>query len=230
MSRFLEAGHLFALALTALAIVTVPSRLRGLEPAARKRVVRALAIVVVVNQALYPFAVALMGDFSWQTSLPLNICDAAAFIAGAALWTERPLLVEVTYFWAFAGTIWGLLTPDVSLPFGSYAYIEYYLDHAGVILAALVLVRTLGRAPRDGAVLRVFTFTVFFVALVAVADLALGANYTNLREAPPGGNPLQLFGPWPWYLVIATLLAPLIFAVLDLPFRERRRHEIAAAG
>jgi uncharacterized membrane protein YwaF len=34
---------------------------------------------------------------------------------------------------------------------------------------------------------------------------------------------LDLMGPWPWYILSGAMLAIAMFAVLDLPFRGRRR-------
>src|SRR5206468_2817543 len=60
-------------------------------------------------------------------SLPLQLCDAAIFVAAAALWTRRQVLVEVTYFWGLAGTIQALLTPGLPQHFPSYPYVQYYI-------------------------------------------------------------------------------------------------------
>jgi uncharacterized membrane protein YwaF len=40
-----------------------------------------------------------------------------------------------------------------------------------------------------------------------------------LRSALPGGNLLDLFGPWPQSVFGGAVLTVLFFALLDLPFR-----------
>jgi uncharacterized membrane protein YwaF len=47
------------------------------------------------------------------TCLPPQLCDAATFLAAAALWTRRRATVELLWFLALAGTPQALLTPDV---------------------------------------------------------------------------------------------------------------------
>ncbi|MHB8294797.1 MAG: TMEM164 family acyltransferase [Acidimicrobiales bacterium] len=78
-------------------------------------------------------------------------------------------------------------------------------------------------SPRRGAVTRVFAITVAFTAVAGAVDWASGADYMLLAGPPPTFSLLQLFGPWPWYLVGATGLAVLSLLVLDAPFRMARR-------
>jgi uncharacterized membrane protein YwaF len=44
-----------------------------------------------------------------------------------------------------------------------------------------------------------------------------------LRQVPAQGSLLSLMGPWPWYVVLAALLALIVLTILDLPFRLSRR-------
>jgi hypothetical integral membrane protein (TIGR02206 family) len=120
-----------------------------------------------------------------------------------------------------AATTMGLLWPDRSLPLGSYWYFEYYIDHCGVIIAALFLVYGLGYVPGKGAVARAFQATLAYAAAVGAFDIATGANYFNLAGKPPRGTtPLDLFAPWPWYIPEAAVVALLAFALLALPFHR----------
>jgi hypothetical integral membrane protein (TIGR02206 family) len=152
-------------------------------------------------------------------SLPLQLCDVAIFIAAAALWTRRQLLVEITYFWGMAGTIQALLTPDLPQHFPSYPYFQYYIAHGGVVSAALLLVVGMRRHPRPWAVARVLALTVAYAALVGAVDALTGANYLYLRAKPPAPTLLDLLGPWPLYIVAATGMGVILFAILDAPFR-----------
>jgi uncharacterized membrane protein YwaF len=54
--------------------------------------------------------------------------------------------------------------------------------------------------------------------LDAGANLLTGGNYMYLRHTPGVASLLDLMGPWPWYIVGASVLALVIFICLDLPF------------
>ena len=70
---------------------------------------------------------------------------------------------------------------------------------------------------------RVAGLTVAYAALVGFVDAVTGADYMYLRSKPPSATLLDFLGPWPWYILSAAVLAALLFAILDAPFRLRER-------
>ena len=218
MSDFLSPGHVLPLALIALGTGALVVAARGgAGPWLRWM---AIALVAVeVSWWLYVLAGGVPGAVL-AYSLPLQLCDAAIFVAAAALLTRKPLLVEITWFWGLAGTIQALLTPDLPQRFPSYPYFQYYLAHGGVVAAACILVLGLGMHPRPWSVLKVAAITLGYAAFVALVDAVTGADYMYLRAKPPGPTLLDVLGPWPWYIGSAALIAIALFAFLDAPFRR----------
>jgi hypothetical integral membrane protein (TIGR02206 family) len=220
MTSLLLPEHLTALA--TIAAVTV-----ALVVLARRRPGRwlhAFAAVLVVDEVSW-WVWLLAGKqpgAAFASSLPLQLCDVAIFVAAAALSTRSRLLAEWTYFWALAGTVQALLTPDLPAHFPNYPYFQYYIAHGGVVAAAFVLVIGLRIAPRPWSAVRVFAITVAYAAVVGVLDAVLGANYMYLRSKPPSPTLLDAFGPWPLYIAVGAALAAAFFAILDAPFRIRR--------
>jgi len=164
-------------------------------------------------------------DAELGSALPLQLCDAAIFIAAFALVLRTQLLVELTYFWGLAGTIQAVITPE-QLHFPSFPFVQYYVAHGAVVVAALFLVIGLGQWPRRGAFLRVLVITVAYTLLVGTIDAASGANYMFLRNKPPSASLLDLLGPWPWYLAWAALIGVALLFVLDTPFRWLRHRDL----
>lgn len=217
MTDLLALEHLGALVVIAASTVV-------LVIAARRRPgewLKVFAAVLVVDEVSW--WVFLLGGgqpgSKVALSLPLQLCDVAIFVAAAALWTRQQLLAEVTYFWGLAGTIQALLTPDLPQHFPTYPYLQYYIAHGGVVAAALILVIGLRRRPRPWAVARVAGLTVVYAALVGFVDAVTGADYMYLRSKPSSATLLDLLGPWPWYILSAALIAIVLFAILDAPFR-----------
>lgn len=181
---------------------------------------RALALVVLAAYLADHAVAASRGIWSVRVYLPLHLSDAATLVAVLALWTARPPLVELTYFWGLTGSLQATLTPDLGHGFPDVLFLTYFVTHGGVVVAALLLVAGRGIAPRRGAVARAFAATLAVAAAAAAATLATGGNYMFLRRKP-SDSLLDLLGPWPWYIAVAGLLALAMFALLASPFRDR---------
>jgi hypothetical integral membrane protein (TIGR02206 family) len=227
MSDLLAAEHVVALLVIAAATAI-------LVVAARRRPggwLKVLALVLVVDEVSWWVFLAVGGGEPGQRAqpLPLQLCDVAIFVAAAALWTRRPLLVETAYFWGLAGTIQALLTPDLPQHFPSYPYFQYYVAHGGVVAVALVLVVGLRLYPRPWAVVKVAGLTIVYAAFVGLVDAVTGADYMFLRNKPDSPTLLDALGPWPVYILSAALIAVVLFAILNTPFWRAGRSREGSA-
>lgn len=217
MSGLLAPDHVVALLVIAASIPALVFLART-RPGPWLKV---LALALVADEVSWWVYIALGGGLPGERvqPLPLQLCDVAILVAAAALWTRRPLLVEVTYFWALAGTSQALLTPDLPHSFPTYPYLQYYIAHGGTVAAAFILVVGLRIAPRPWAVAWVAGITLAYAAFVFAVDMTTGADYMFLRARPDTPSLLDELGPWPWYILSAAGIAVLLFAVLDAPFR-----------
>ena len=165
--------------------------------------------------------------------LPMHFCDWAAAAAFFALVSRNERMVEVTYFWGMAGTLQGLLTPNLEVGFPHPAWFAFFQLHGGVVFVGLYFV--LGRRwrPRKGAVLRVFLLGYVYLAVASVVDLmSVSNNYGFLRHKPENGSLMDVLGPWPVYIFAMQGLALVVFTIFDMPFwrgRRRRQREVRAA-
>jgi hypothetical integral membrane protein (TIGR02206 family) len=218
----LSPEHLFPLGLLAVVAAALCAAARRFPGRWTGVAATSIALAIVVSELSWqPY---VLGNHSWSVafSLPVQLCDVGGFVAAAALVWRQLMLVEVAYFWGLGGTLQALLTPDLHDHFPSFPYLQFYATHDLVVLAALFLVIGLGLKPRTGAVRRIFLLTVAFAAVIGLVDLLTGGNYMYLRQVPAQGSLLSLMGPWPWYLVLAALLALIVLSILDLPFRLSR--------
>jgi hypothetical integral membrane protein (TIGR02206 family) len=182
---------------------------------------RGLALLLVAAELAWWTYLLTGGSAKYPlaTALPLQLCDAAIFVGAAALWFQRPLLIEETYFWGLAGTLQALITPDLPDHFPSFPFIQYYTAHGGIVAAALLLVVGLRFAPRRRAVLRVAAITLGYAAIVGAIDAVTGFDYLYLRSKPPSPTLFDYLGPWPWYIASAVGIGMVLFLILDAPFR-----------
>jgi len=224
----LSTEHLLAVAAIAISAVALVAAAK-LRPGNWTRISGlVLAVILVGAEVGWWIFLAATGatEAELGSALPIQLCDAAIFIAAFALVLRTQLLVEITYFWGLAGTIQAVITPDLPQHFPAFPYFQYYVAHGGIVLAALFLVVGLGRWPRRDSVLRVLVITVAFTLLVGAIDAATGADYMYLRSKPGSATLLDLLGPWPWYLAWAALIGVALLLVLDAPFRVLRQREL----
>jgi len=213
---------LLVAALAALALCAVARRWPG-----RRAAAAAVALGAATAGAETVWIAWLVARGAWTPAigLPLHLCDAAAFLAAAALWTRRRALVELLWFWAMAGTVQALLTPDVPGRFPDLLWFQYYAAHGGIVVAALVLVVGFRIAPRPGAWARALLLTAAYAAAVGAVDALTGGDYLYLRRPPAHPSLLDAMGPWPWYLASSAALAIALFPLLQAPFRGRNVQE-----
>lgn len=185
---------------------------------------KVLAVVLLGDVISWLVTTAGAQPFSWSTSLPVPLCDMATILTAVALWTRHQRLVELVYFWGVAGTLQGLLTPDLALNAPLYVKMEYLITHTVVVIAAVYLVAGLRIYPTRFAATRVFAVTLGYSAFVGAIDLATGGNYMYLARIPSQVTLLRFLGPWPWYILSAAGVAVVLLAILDIPFVWQRRH------
>jgi hypothetical integral membrane protein (TIGR02206 family) len=214
----LSAEHVAVLGVTAAAAVA----------AARRPAPRALAVLIGGAYVVEHASFVSRGTWSLDFNLPLHLTDIVTIVSVLALWTRRPLLVELTWFWGLTASLQAVLTPDLgSADFPELLWWTFFITHSGAVVAAVLLVIGCRIRPRPGAVKRAFAATVAVAAAAAVANLLAGGNYMWLREKPDEASLLDVMGPWPWYIVSAAVLALILFALLAAPFR---RHATSPSG
>jgi hypothetical integral membrane protein (TIGR02206 family) len=184
---------------------------------------RTLAVLMIAAYLAENVAIVVRGTWSLERNLPLQLTDVVTIVTALALWSPRPLLFELAYFWALTASLQAVLTPDLDSTFPSLFFFTYFVTHCGAVVAAVFLAWGCVLVPRRGAVRRVFVATAAFAVVAGLGDLLTGGNYMYLREKPETTSLLDLMGPWPWYILSGAMLAIAMFALLDVPFRARRR-------
>ena len=160
-----------------------------------------------------------------DSSLPLHLCDIAAFTGGFALLTGNRLLATLTYFWGLAGTVQGLLTPAITVGFPHPAFVTFFVHHFAIVGTAVYLPAVLGwRSERPwwkGPLTALGWGNVYLLMSMAV-NAWLGTNFGFTARKPVNPSLLDHLGPWPVYLLWMQALAALLFSLLALPVLARK--------
>jgi len=219
----------------ALPLVVIATVIAAVLFAARRRPgpwvdrgARVVAVAVVVAEVGWWVITIAQGTWTVRWSLPLHLCEAGCFLLAAALWWRARFAFEISYFWGLGGTLPGLFTPDIPGHFPQPVFFQYYTEHGLIVLGALYLVVALRMRPARRAVLRVSVFTAVYAVAVGAVDYFTQGNYLFLRNIPPTRTFLDYMGPWPWYILVLTVLAIVVFNLLYLPFARSTRTQAMA--
>jgi hypothetical integral membrane protein (TIGR02206 family) len=160
----------------------------------------------------------LPGDFDIGTSLPLQLCDFAWVAAIVALWTRHWSATALVYFWGLTLTVQGILTPSLGELFPDPRYFMFWGMHFATVWAAVYLTFGL-RVPVTWRSYRfAVTCTLVWAGTVMAFNAAAGTNYGYLNRKPSVGTLLDLFGPWPGYVVVEIVLVAAVWALMTWPW------------
>ena len=169
----------------------------------------------IVVDAIYKLA---FHTFDYLVDLPFFLCDLVALMLPFILYQRNRKWIGILYFWALAGTMQALLTPDIEDGFPSFHFFRYFLGHAGIIISVLytVIVHRVRIHWQD--FINAILYAQVYLVGVHLINQVLGSNYAYTMHKPPGPSILDLMGPWPWYILGGEVLMVILFLLLILPF------------
>ncbi len=156
-------------------------------------------------------------------NLPLQLCDLTLWLSAIACLTLFQPVVEFAYFAGLAGAGMALITPDLWSPWPTYPAIYFFIAHGGIVTAVAVLVFGKIAPLRPGAVWRAFGLLVAYAVCIGIVNAVSGANFMYLCRKPANASPMDVFGPWPLYLLPAAAGGLMLFWLLWLPARPARQ-------
>jgi len=164
----------------------------------------------------------LPGQFSFGSTLPLQLCDFAWIAATLALWTHHRFFVALTYYWGLVLTTQALVTPWLAADFPSPKFLGFWGMHYLIVWAAIYLVWGLGLTPgwRDYAT--TVATTAGWAVGVYLFNVAAGTNYGFLNEKPSTASVLDYLGPWPAYVVAEVAIVATVWALMTWPWVRDR--------
>lgn len=200
----------------AVAVVVLGHGIRG-RPV-EEPVRRGFALLIPVFTVPLQVQQWLPGEFDLETSLPLQICDLSWLVAIHALWTRSRLTSALLYYWGLTLTVQAVVTPTLGKDFPSPAYVMFWGMHLLTIWAAIFLVFGLGLIPDWRGYRFTVVCTVAWLAMVMMFNAGTGTNYGYLARKPAVSSLLDLFGPWPLYVLVEAGILLAGWALITWPW------------
>lgn len=174
-----------------------------------------LAFASILIEAIVKLA---FGSFDILVDLPFFMCDLVAMMLPFIIFSHNRKWIGILYFWALAGTMQALITPDVEAGFPSFHFFRYFIGHACIIIAVLYTVVVKKVNIGWGDFLNAIIYAQVYLVIIHLINQALNSNYAYTLQKPPGPSILDLMGPWPWYILWGEFLMVFLYLLLLAPF------------
>jgi hypothetical integral membrane protein (TIGR02206 family) len=196
---------------------------RKLEEPARSDFGLQLAGITCATVILDTIVKLFFGTYDYLVDLPFFLCDVVALLLPFVIAFKKRKWIGIFYFWALAGTLQAILTPDLSDGFPSFHFFRYFIGHAGIILTVLyvVVIDRVRISWQD--FIHAIIYAQVYLVIVHMINHLLGSNYAYTMQKPPGASVLDLLGSWPWYIFFGEGIMILLFLFLMIPFIGKQK-------
>lgn len=154
-------------------------------------------------------------NFDIMESLPLQLCDLAAFVAAAAMITQRRTWRTILYFWGIGLSTQALLTPILKVGYLTPNFWFFWVSHTMIIGSAAYDLTVRCYRPTFRDLLNALAWSVAFAIVVTVVNLTWHVNYGYIGNLKPD-NPTLIddLGPWPLRVFKLAVVVVVLFVVL----------------
>jgi hypothetical integral membrane protein (TIGR02206 family) len=226
--QIFSGAHLLVIFLTlifAVGVSLVGSRQASIASPLNLGIRITLVFLIVGNELLGTGHEVFAGTWSLGTGLPFHLCDLLIFIVPCVLlWPDRfRFWGSVAYFWTFAGTIQGLLTPAFTGNVPSFGFFKFFIAHSVLIIATTYLLVVLRIRPTFRDSWKAFWVTNIWLVSMLVFNWLFKTNYMFLMVKPDRPSLFDWLGPWPYYILSLEGVGILLMLLLAAPFELIRR-------
>jgi hypothetical integral membrane protein (TIGR02206 family) len=217
--ELLSLQHIAALAMVALVGLSLILLMKPATASQKKQVRLVLAIALLLNEIIWHLWNWSIDTWNLATMLPLHLCSILVWLSALMLLTRNQTIYEFGFLVGIAGALQGLLTPDLgSYSFPHFRYFQTFLSHGLLVITPLYMTFVEGKRPTWRSVGKVLLFGNLYALLVFGINFISGGNYLFIARKPETASLLDLFPPWPIYLIILELLLVLVVFLFYSPF------------
>ena len=217
--NLLAPSHITTFIISLLIIIFLPRIFIGSSPKTIKVLRYVLAFLMISHELVDPFIKVNIRDFAWVDALPLHMCAFSTWRISIYLLGGPRIFFNFAYFWGIVGAGMSLLTPDTTLGFPSFEYINHMYGHLLIILGVNIGMVLMNERPYLKDFLNVMTFTtIAFLPAMYGVNFLLDANYWYILEKPVGDNITALMPDAPYHILALIPVAWLFTFAIYVPF------------
>ena len=181
----------------------------------RKWMYTGFGVMVALNAARLAWELCV-NEFTWQESLPLQLCGIQMFLIPIALFAKgKPAIYirECVFAYGIIGFSLAILIPFTTLlsyPLMHFRSLQGMLYHTALGFVCLLLPKT-GFSPNVKNANKAFAVLLACAAITGTLNFLIGSNYLYTAYLPLPTQPM----PWPYYI---PLLAGFAFLLGRAPY------------
>ncbi len=211
--------HLASIGIILLITIGLPLSVKRFStPSTEFRIRMMLAAFLWIQEASIWIYRLANGIFILQDNLPLHLCGFSALLLPILLYTKRPFLYQIMYFWGIGGATQALLTPTLPVGFPHYLFVQFFLGHGSILIAVVYATVIFNYKPSFSGLIRTFLITVALMIPIGIINWLIGSNYFFIAHKPSTASLLDFMGPWPYYLIPLIGTGFVIFLISYIPF------------
>lgn len=179
--------------------------------------------LTVITFHLHKF---IFETYDVRKDLPLYLCSLLGILIPVFTRYRKYWMYEILVFWIIAGTLQGIITPDIATGFPSFDYLRYWAVHLGLFIIIIYATYIFEMRPNFKSVFKSFFALQGYVLGMVVINFVLNANYFYLNQKPKSASLLDYFGEWPLYIIVVQLILIPYFLIIYLPFYVLQKRSV----
>ncbi len=211
-------AHISALAFLLLLNLFL-TRFKNAGETTKSRIRWSLALILLGNEILWHAWNYIVGTWTIQTMLPLQLCSLLVWTGALMLITKNYTIYEFMYFLGIGGAIQALATPDLGIyGFPHFRFFQTFISHGLIITSAIYMTIVEGFRPTWKSIIRVAVWMNIYVVIIYFVNTAIGSNYLMINYKPNTPSLLDLLPDWPLYILYMEAFGAITCLLLYLPF------------
>ena len=167
--------------------------------------------------------------------LPITVCGWVVIFASFMVVAKNQTLFDIVYFWAFAGSTFGILTPTVITYTGPtrFRYYQFWLEHISGFIAVFYMIFVHKFRPTWKSMIKSYSALVVLTLIaIGVNNMLPGANYLFVARPESTASILDILPKnYAVRLLIMAVAITALFFIIYLPWylKDRKAKEAKAA-
>lgn len=196
---------------------------RKLSKVQQQKFFKLLGLFVSLTVVFFHLYLISKGNYNLKSDLPLYLCSFIALLIPIFTHFRSYWMYEILLFWIVAGTLQGVITPDIAEGFPAFDYFRYWVVHLGLLTIIFYATFVFGMRPRLKSIFKSILALQVYVVLMVIVNYVLDANYFYLNQKPKSASVLDYFGEWPVYIIVGQLILIPYFLIIYLPFHLTKK-------